>query len=107
MLQSIGHWHQLVAQLCGPSLSGAYRPLLVLTFVVLRSGAHVPLRLAQHGVDEPGQLVGSGGDGLGRTQMGFLPPQEGTQGAVGAVQSVGPPDAMLPRHGWRWAWYGS
>ena len=68
---------------------GAQRPLLILAFVVFSAGIHVVLAMAQHGIDEPGQLVGGGGDGLGRTQLGLLPAQEGTQGAVGAVQRVG------------------
>ena len=35
------------------------------------------------------QLVGRGGDGLGRSPLRFLPAQEGAQGAVGAMQRVG------------------
>ena len=71
---------------------GAQRPLLILAFVVLRTGIHVVLAMAQHGIDEPGQLVGGGGDGLGRSQVGFLPPQEGAQGGRrldGAAQNAG------------------
>ena len=62
---------------------------LILSLVVFRTSIHVRLAIAQHGVDGPGQLVCSGGNGLGRSQVGFLPAQEGAQGAVGAVQRVG------------------
>ena len=89
MVLGIGHGHQLVAQLRRPTLGRAQRPLLILTLVVFRTSIHVLLAVAQHGVDEPGQLVGRGGDGLRRAQVGFLPAQEGAQGAVGAVQRVG------------------
>ena len=86
---TIGHGHQLVAQLRRPALGRAQRPLLILSLVVFRAGIHVFLAVAQHGIDEPSQLVGGGGDGLGRSQVGFLPAQEGAQGAAGAVQRVG------------------
>ena len=80
---------KLVAQLGRPTLGGAQRPLLILSLVVFRTSIHVLLAIAQHGVDEPGQLVGRGGNGLGRTHLCLLPAQEGAQGAVGAVQRVG------------------
>ena len=73
----VGYWYQLVAQLGRPTLGGAQRPLLILSLVVFRTSIHVLLAIAQHGVDEPGQLVGGGGNGLGRSQVGFLPAQEG------------------------------
>ena len=89
MFRRIGHWHQIVPQLRRPTLGRAQRPVLILLLVVLRAGIHVFLPVAQHGVDEPGQLVRRGGDGLGRIQMGFLPAEEGAQGTVGTVQRVG------------------
>ena len=85
----IGKRHQLVAQLGRPALGRAQCALLILTFVVFRASIHVLLVVAQHGIDEPRQLVSGGGDGLGRAQVGLLPAQEGAQGAVGAVQRVG------------------
>ena len=86
---TIGHGHQLVAQLCRPALCRTQRPLLILSLVVFRAGIRVLVAVAQHGIDDASQLVGRGSDGLGRSQMGFLPAQEGAQGAVGAVQRVG------------------
>ena len=101
----IGYRHQLVAQLSRPALGRAQRSVLILTFVVFGASIHVLLAVPQHGIDEPGQLMCRGGDGLGRTQLGLLPPQERAQGAVGAVQCQGRrPDAMPPRPDWRWAW---
>ena len=64
MVLTIGQGHQLVAQLCRPALCRMQRPLLILTFVVFGAGIEVFLAVAQHGIDEPGQLVGGGGDGL-------------------------------------------
>ena len=88
MFRRIGHGHQLIAQLSRPALGRTQGPLLILPLVVFSAGIHVLPAVAQHGIDESGQLVGGGGDGLGRSQVGFLPAQEGAQGAVGAVQRV-------------------
>ena len=66
MFRSIGHGHQPVAQLSRPTLCRTQGSLLILALVVFRAGIHVFLAVAQHGIDEPGQLVGGGGDGLGR-----------------------------------------
>ena len=72
MVLTIGHGHQLVAQLGRPALGRAQRPLLISTFVVFRANIHVPLSVAQHGIDDAGQLVGGGGDGLGRSRWAFF-----------------------------------
>ena len=88
----IGYGDQLVAQLGGTPLGDAERPLTILAFVVLCVGIHVRLPVPQHGVNDAGQLVGRGGDGLGRSQVGFLPAQEGAQGGWRldrAAQGVG------------------
>ena len=45
---------------------GAQCPVPVLTHLVFGSSIYVLLAVAQHGVVDPGQLVGPGGDGLGR-----------------------------------------
>ena len=82
-------WAQLVALLGCSLFYSAQRPLLILTLVVFGASIYVVLAVAQHGVDEHRQLVRRGGDGLGRSQVRFLPAQEGPQGAVGAVQPVG------------------
>ena len=89
MVLSIGHWHQLVAQLCRPALCRPQCPLRILALVVFGTSIHLLLAVPQHGIDQPGQLMRCGGDGLGRTQVRFLPAQEGAQGTVGAVQRVG------------------
>ncbi len=89
MARSIGHRHQLVAQLMRLPFRSAQRPLLILTLIVFGAGIHVVLPEAQHGVDQSGQLVSRGGDGLGCSQVCFLAAQEGPQSAVGAVQSMG------------------
>ena len=86
MFRSIGHGHQPVAQLSRPTLCCTQGSLLI---VVFSAGIHVFLAVAQHRIDEPGQLVGRGGDGLGRSHLCLLPAQEGAQGAAGAVQGVG------------------
>ena len=104
MVLTIGQGHQLVAQLGGPALCRTQCPLLILTFVVFGASVHVLLAVSEHGVDDAGQLVRCRRDGLGRSQVGFLPAQEGAQGTVGAVPARWPPDAMPPRPGWRWAW---
>ena len=104
MFRSIGHGHQLLAQFGRPAFGRKQRPLLILSLVVFSAGIRVLPAVAQHGIDEPGQLVGRGRNGLGRSQMGFLPAQEGAQGAVGAMQRVGRQSAAPPPHGWRWLW---
>ena len=48
---TIGHGHQLIAELRGPPFGSAQRPLLVLMFVVFGTGVHVLLAVAQHGID--------------------------------------------------------
>ena len=68
----IGYGHQLVAQLGGTPLGGAERPLTILAFVVLCAGIHVRLAVAQHGVNDAGQLVSRGSDGLRRSQLAFF-----------------------------------
>ena len=85
----IGLGHQLVAQLGGTSLGGAERPLTILAFVVSRASVRVRLAVPQHGVNDAGQLVDRGRDGLRYSQLGLLPAQKGTQGADGAMQRVG------------------
>ena len=85
----IGYWDQLVAQLCRPTPGGVQGPLLILLLIVFRASVHVPVPVAQYGIDDPSQLVGRGRDGLGRSQMGLLPAQEGAESTVGAVQCVG------------------
>ena len=70
-------------------LRGPQRPLAILTLVVLGSGIHVSLAVAQHGVDDSGQLVRRRRDSFGRSQLGFLAAQKGTEGAVGAMQGIG------------------
>ena len=55
---TIGHRHQLVAQLRRSLPCGPQRPFPVLTLVVLGSGIHIALAVAQHGVNDSGQLVG-------------------------------------------------
>lgn len=51
-LEPTGAGHQLVAQLCCPSLGGAYRTLLIQGFVVFGAGIHVLPAVAQHGISE-------------------------------------------------------
>ena len=41
LVLTIGHGHQLVAQLCRPALCRTQRPLLILSLVVFRAGIHV------------------------------------------------------------------
>ena len=65
----IGHGHQLVAQLGRPTLGRTQGPLLILSLVVFRTSIHVFLAIAQHGIADASQLVGRGGDGLGRSQV--------------------------------------
>ena len=65
MFRSIGHGHQPVAQLSRPALCCTQGSLLILALVVFSAGIHVFLAVAQHGIDEPGQLV-NGGVKVGR-----------------------------------------
>ena len=44
------------------------------------------LALGQHGVDQPGQLVGSGGDGLGLVHARAHATEVGTQGRLAGTQ---------------------
>ena len=57
MVLSIGHGHQLVAELGRPPFSRAQRTVLILALVVFDASIHVVLAVAQHGIDEPGQLT--------------------------------------------------
>ena len=62
---------------------------MVLGLVVVSAVIHVLLPIAQHGVDDSGQLVRRGRNGLGRSQLRLLAAQERSQRTVGAVQGVG------------------
>ena len=88
MVLSIGHGHQLVAELGRPPFCRAQRPLLILALVVLGAGINVILAVPQHGIDDAGQLVGRGGDGLRHSQVRLLSAQKRPQGTVGAVHRV-------------------
>ena len=56
--------------------------------IVLLPRVYVGGPVFEHEVEQSGQLVGRGRDGLGLSQLGFLATQEGAQGGVAAVKAV-------------------
>ena len=99
--------HQPVAQLRRSPLRGAQRSLTMLTLIVLSSSIHVSLTRAQHGIDDPGQLVRRGRDG-----RGSLPSATSCGGGRrpgrcwSGVVHWRPAAVPLPP-GWRSPWSGS
>ena len=80
-------------------------PLAVALLEVILPPVGVFLPVGEHGVDQSGQLVGSGRDGLGFVHARAHSPVVRTLAPTGSNAVPLPPTAAPGPRGWRSAWF--
>ncbi|MBI2767662.1 MAG: hypothetical protein HYX53_17330, partial [Chloroflexi bacterium] len=73
----------------GAAFEGGDSSFAMSALVVIGTEVGVGSPAAEDGVEDAGELVGGGGDGLGRAELGFLAPEEGAEGRLAAMQAHG------------------
>src|SRR5712691_3548365 len=80
---------EVVAHGAGAPGEGFQNAVLIGPLVVVLTEIHELGALGQHAIEDRGQFVGGGGDGLGHAPLRGLAPQKGPQRALGVVQTLG------------------
>src|SRR6266571_1244374 len=80
---------EVVAEGTGAPGEGFQDAVLIGPLIVVLAEVHELGALGQHGVEDRGQFVGGGGDGLGHAAVRGLAPQKSPQRAAGVVQTLG------------------
>jgi len=82
-------WEQVVPQGASFAFQVADQSVSVSAFALFLAQFDVLASVLEHGVHKPGEFVCRGGDGFGRTQVGFLASEEGTECRMAILQTIG------------------